>query len=273
MAAGGFGALTATAPVEAALRITDWRGVFFILSVVTLAVAAAVFWVVPEKKVEHNNESLKVQLQGIAGVFSSMTFWRIAPLTVMSQAAFLAIQGLWSGPWLRDVAGFERSGAAQVLLMIAAAMVIGFILIGAAAERLSRLGIKPIAVAVAGMSAFMLVQLSLILEATSWAHTLWVLFGFFGTTGIVPYAVLSQSFPLQLSGRVNTALNLLVFVAAFSAQWGIGAIINLWPLTAGGGYAPAGYQAAFAVMLILQLLSLVWFTLAGLVYHPRRQIE
>jgi len=273
MAAGGFGALTATAPVEAALGITDWRGVFFILSIITLAVAAAVFWVVPEKKVEHNNESIKVQLQGIAGVFSSLTFWRIAPLTVMSQAAFLAIQGLWSGPWLRDVAGFERSGAAQVLLMIAAAMVIGFILIGAAAERASRMGIKPIAVAVAGMSAFMLVQLSLILEATSWARALWVLFGIFGTTGIVPYAVLSQSFPLHLSGRVNTALNLLVFVAAFAAQWGIGAIINMWPVAAGDGYAPAGYQAAFAVMLILQLLSLVWFSIASLVYHRRRQIN
>ena len=273
MAAGGFGALTATAPVEAALGITDWRGVFFILSIVTLAVAAAVFWVVPKKKVEHNNESFKVQLQGIAGVFSSLTFWRIAPLTVMSQAAFLAIQGLWSGPWLRDVAGFERSGAAQVLLMIAAAMVIGFILIGAAAERASRLGIKPIAVAVAGMSAFMLVQLSLILEATLWARTLWVLFGIFGTTGIVPYAVLSQSFPLHLSGRVNTALNLLVFVAAFAAQWGIGAIINLWPVVTGDGYAPAGYQAAFAVMLLLQLLSLVWFSITSLVYHRRRQIE
>jgi len=273
MAAGGFGALTATAPVEAALGITDWRGVFFILSIITLAVAAAVFWVVPKIKVEHNNESIKVQLQGIAGVFSSLTFWRIAPLTVMSQAAFLAIQGLWSGPWLRDVAGFERSGAAQVLLMIAAAMVIGFILIGAAAERASRLGIKPIAVAVAGMSAFMLVQLSLILEATSWARTLWVLFGIFGTTGIVPYAVLSQSFPLHLSGRVNTALNLLVFVAAFAAQWGIGAIINLWPVAAGDGYAPAGYQAAFAVMLLLQLLSLVWFSIATLVYHRRRQID
>ena len=32
MAAGGFGALTATAPVEAALGVTDWRGVFFILA-------------------------------------------------------------------------------------------------------------------------------------------------------------------------------------------------------------------------------------------------
>jgi len=218
-------------------------------------------------------DSIKDQLNGIVSVFSSLAFWRIAPLTVMSQAAFLAIQGLWSGPWLRDVAGFERATIARVLLAIAVAMVAGFIFSGAAAERLSRRGIKPIAVAVAGLSAFIVVQALLILEVTSWTHILWVLFGVFGTTGILPYAVLSQSFPLHLSGRVNTALNLLVFVAAFAAQWGIGAIINLWPATAGGGYAPPGYQAAFAMMLLLQLASLLWFGITSRILHRRNRID
>ncbi len=264
MAAGGFGALTATAPVEAALGVTDWRGIFFILSIITLAVAAAVFFVVPEKKIEQHADSIKEQIQGIIQVFSSLTFWRIAPLTVMSQAAFLAIQGLWSGPWLRDVAGFERDMIARVLLMIAVAMVTGFILLGAAADRLRRLGIKPIVIAVAGMTAFMITQGLLTLEVTSWSRTLWVLFGIFGTTGIIPYAVLSQSFPLHLSGRVNTGVNLLVFIAAFSAQWGIGEIINLWPGTAAGGYAPAGYQAGFAMMLCLQVIALLWFVAASI---------
>ena len=263
MAAGGFGALTATAPVEAALGITDWRGIFFILSVITLVVAAGVFTVVPEKKIKQNGDSIKDQLHGIIQVFSSLTFWRIAPLTVMSQTAFLAIQGLWSGPWLRDVAGLEREAVAHILLMIAAAMIVGFISMGAAAERLNRLGIKPIAVAVAGMMAFMVTQGLLILEVTAWAQTVWVLFGIFGTTGIIPYAVLSQSFPLHLSGRVNTGVNLLVFICAFAAQWGIGAIINLWPATAAGGYAPPGYQAGFTMMLCLQMIALLWFFAAN----------
>jgi predicted MFS family arabinose efflux permease len=264
MAAGGFGALTATAPVEAALGVTDWRGIFFILSLISLAIAAAVFIVVPEKKVEQTGESIKEQLQGIIQVFSSLTFWRIAPLTVMSQAAFLAIQGLWSGPWLRDVAGFDREMTAQILLMIAAAMVVGFILMGAVAERLSRLGIKPIVIAVAGMTAFMITEGLLVLEVTSWARTMWVLFGIFGTTGIIPYAVLSQSFPVHLSGRVNTGLNLLVFICAFAAQWGIGTIISLWPGTAAGGYSPPGYQAGFAMMLGLQATALLWFFIASI---------
>lgn len=270
MAAGGFGALTATAPVEAALGVTDWRGIFFILSVITLAAAAFVFAVVPEKKMAQNGDSIKEQLKGIIQVFSSMTFWRIAPVTVMSQTAFLAIQGLWSGPWLRDVAGLEREMIARILLMIAAAMIAGFIFMGAAAQRLSRLGIKPIAVAVAGMTAFMITQGLLIIEVTAWARTVWVLFGIFGTTGIIPYAVLSQSFPLHLSGRVNTGVNLLVFICAFAAQWGIGAIINLWPGTAAGGYAPPGYQAGFAMMLCLQVLALLWFFAASIRMNRRK---
>ena len=271
MAAGGFGALTATAPVEAALRVTDWRGIFFILSITTLAVAAVVFAVVPEKKIEQNGDSINVQLKGIVQVFSSLTFWRIAPVTVMSQTAFLAIQGLWSGPWLRDVAGLEREMIAQILFMIAAAMIAGFIFMGAVAERLSRLGIKPIAVAVTGMAAFMITQVLLILEVTTWASTVWVLFGIFGTTGIIPYAVLSQSFPLHLSGRVNTGVNLLVFICAFAAQWGIGAIINLWPAPATGGYATPGYRAGFAMMLCLQVLGLLWFFAASIRMKSRKR--
>jgi small-conductance mechanosensitive channel len=90
-----------------------------------------------------------------------------------------------------------------------------------------------------------------------------MLFGFFGTSGIICYAVLSQNFPEQLTGRVNTALNLMVFVVAFMAQWGMGAVIELWPLTALGGYDPAGYRVAFGGMLVLQILALIWFFLVG----------
>ena len=49
MAWGAMGALSATAPVEAALSVTDWRGIFSALALLTLIVAAAVFWIVPEK--------------------------------------------------------------------------------------------------------------------------------------------------------------------------------------------------------------------------------
>jgi MFS family permease len=263
MAAGGLGALTATTPVRTALTYTDWRGVFLLLAVLTAVVAIVLFRVVPERVTEGAGESLAGQLRGIREVFSSPVFWRIAPWAVASQTAFLSIQGLWSGPWLRDVGGFDSTGVARMLLIIAAAMVAGFLLLGFIAERFARSGIRPALVAGCGMSLFMLAQLVIVLGGGPWPILVWILFGFFGTTSILPYAILSQSFPTHLAGRVNTGHNLLVFLAAFAAQWGIGAIIGLWPHLADGRFATAGYQTAFGLILLLQIVASAWYGLAG----------
>jgi MFS family permease len=269
MAAGGMGALAATAPVEAALHVTDWRGVFMVLAGLTLLVALAVTTVVPEKPSSGSGERFSDQLQGVKTVFTSLEFWRTAPLTTLSQASFLSIQGLWAGPWLKDVAGLDRPSVAGVLMWVAVAMVAGFILLGALSERLSRAGISVLTTAVTGMNLFLFVQILLIFAPGSWTRPLWVLFGFFGTSGILTYAALSQRFPIQLSGRVTTAVNLLVFVTAFIGQWAIGGIIGLWPVDAGGGYALAGYRAGFALMFGLQVVTLIWFFVAGRMLKDR----
>lgn len=260
MAIGGIGALTATAPIEAILPLIHWRGLFIGLSIATLAVAAAVFWIVPEKPTSIRNTSQAAAWQGLRQVLSSGYFWRVAPLTTFSQAAFLSIQGLWAGPWLSDVAGLERDEVAFYLLMMASAMVAGFLSLGALAYRLGKIGVSTTTVASAGMACFMVIQLMLILDVPA-VLPLWLGFGFFGTSGIVTYAALSQTFPPELTGRVNTALNLLVFITAFAGQWGIGAIIDQWPML-GDRYNPQGYRAAFGLVLALQALTLGWFVLA-----------
>lgn len=263
MAAGGLGALAATSPVEAALQVTDWRGVFMILAGLTLLVAAALFFLVPEKEIKAKGESLQNQLRGVRHVFTSRLFWRTAPITTMTQASFLAIQGLWSGPWLKNVAHLERAAIADVLFWVALSMIAGFVILGSLAERLSTRGITVLTTAVAGMFLFMVVQLLLLIAPSSWTLPLWMAFGFLGTSGIIAYSALSQTFPVHLSGRVTTAINLLVFVAAFSGQWAIGAIISLWPVGSGGELSPTGFIAGFGLMLVLQGISFVYFIVAG----------
>ena len=120
------------------------------------------------------------------------------------------------------------------------------------------LGIRPMAVAGVGMLLFMFCQAVIMMGWHLPPLLLWVVFGFSGTSGILVYADLSQRFPADLAGRVNTGLNLLVFIAAFCAQWGVGAVIDQWPNTL-TGYAPEGYRAGFGLLLVLQTLAVLWF--------------
>jgi len=259
MISGGIGALAATTPIELSLQWTDWRGVFLILAGVTVAASACVFLIVPEKTGTHQGETFREQLAGISKIFTNRLFWTLAPWAVAAQAAYLSIAGLWSGPWLRDVANYDRMAVANTLMGVSLAMIAGYFTFGALAERLARRNIQPMAVAAAGMLIFIGVQCLLVLQLTVLTLPLWLLFGFFGTACILPYAVLSQSFPKHLSGRANTGLNLLVFVAAFTAQWVIGLIINLWPQTLSGGYNVSGYKAGFGLIVALQLAAALWY--------------
>jgi predicted MFS family arabinose efflux permease len=268
MISGGLGALVATAPVEAALHVTDWRGVFTLLSGVTLLAALAVYLVVPRRDEGKGAISLSEQWQGVRTIYSSGFFWRLAPWAIAAQAAYLSLPGLWAGPWLRDLAGLDRGDAARVLLLLAVAMMAGYFFFGFITERLSRRGVAPLRVVVTGLALFGSVQLALIGAGQVAPALAWILFGFSGTACILPYAVLSQKFPRELAGRANTALNLPVFLGAFSAQWLVGAMIGLWPETA-TGYHPTGYRAGFGLLLLLQLAAAGWFLWSGRRRHGR----
>jgi MFS family permease len=263
MVSGGIGALSATAPVEFALKFTDWRGVFMVVSVLTLLAAGLIFLLVPERSGIHSGEPFGRQLAAIGQVYGNREFWRLAPWALSAQAAYLSLIGLWVGPWLRDVGHLDRAGVATTLMGVALAMTIGYLGFGALADWFGRRGVTTQQVANWGMGLFMLVQLLILTLPEFSPRLLWLLFGLFGSACILPYAVISRIFPAQLTGRANTALNLLVFLAAFSAQWLVGVVIGLWPEQAGGGYHPAGYQVGFGLLLGGQLLAVFWFCWLG----------
>ena len=268
LAIGGFGALTATAPVEVLLSITDWRGVLLLTGAVSLVAAAAIFTVVPkhaeEGGIEVEVEGWSDQIRGLAQVLSSPYFWRIAPITLTVQSALLAIQGLWVGPWMRDIGGFDRMVAANHLLYITVAMTAGFLVLGILMERLERFGVSPVTFTT-GCCVAATAALGVIVLAPGLPPALtWCTFGFFGGAGILYYLVLIRHFPTALAGRVITSANVLSFGGAFAAQWGIGEIIELWPVADDGSYHRLGYQAGFGLIFGLEVLALVWLLI------PRR---
>lgn len=260
MASGGLGALAATSPVELLLGFTDWRGVFLGLALLTLIAAALVFFVVPEQSAGAKGESIANQLRGIKEIFTSRRFWRTAPLATASQAAFMAIHGLWAGPWLTHVGQLSRSEVARVLFWLAGAMVVGYIGFGKLAEKMGRRPGGEAATGIIGMSISITIQIALLVVPSQLTLPLWLAFGFFGTSGVICYSVLAKAFPLHLSGRVTTALNLLVFVAAFAGQWAIGAIISVM-VEPGAPPTPASFAVGFGLLIIIEIVCLCYYLL------------
>jgi hypothetical protein len=91
----------------------------------------------------------------------------------------------------------------------------------------------------------------------------WLLFGLMGNITALSYTALSRHFPLSLSGRANTALNLLVFAGAFAVQFAMGGIVDLWPEGPDGGYPTAAYSAAFGTFLAVCAAAWLWFLLGA----------
>ena len=93
-------------------------------------VSLLIFIIVPERKTNILLPTLKHQIIELGSIYTNQEFWKCAPLISTSLAANMAIQGLWAGPWLKDVAKLDR-GLLRYLLLLALALGAGSLLTGA----------------------------------------------------------------------------------------------------------------------------------------------
>ncbi|MDY7546658.1 MFS transporter [Glaciimonas sp. CA11.2] len=257
-AIGGLGAMVTGTPVTWALGLTSWRMLFVIVAVGTGFIVLALLFLVPEKDDQHPKSTLSSQVRGVRDIFRSALFLRTAPLVMISQGVFLGVQGLWAGPYLRDVSHQSPAAAAALVTVIGLAMVIGAAGFGLLARRLQKNGISIHATAGAGMLLFMVSQLLIVLGAPVPLWLLWGFYGMTGTAGVLTYASLTKEFHGHLAGRVSTGLTLVMFVGAFIVQYGFGLLLNAWPHE-DGSYAVRAHQASWLIALAVQVCAFFWF--------------
>jgi MFS family permease len=260
---GSCGALTATKPVELLMRVMPWRSLFWLLAAMAICAGAAIFLFVPERPAASDGrqrETLRAQIAVIGTVFRSRDFWSIGLAAAFVQGVAIGLLGLWAGPWLRDVAGFARADMADRLLIAAAAFGVGGVACGTLSDRLARRGVPPTLTYFAGCVACTLAMLPIVLGWRGGATLCWALFVGFCAFGSLSYPLLASRFPTEITGRVVTALNLVTFSTAFATQFGVGAIINLWPVS-DGRYALEGYRVSFALFWVLQVAAVMWLAL------------
>lgn len=256
MTAGGLGAVFAAQPLQVAVGLAGWREVTLGLAAVTVAVAAVIWLLVPDPKRTTSSGSWGEQLAGVRQVMTDRQFWRYAPMVTLCIGGFMAIQGLWVSRWLAEVEGLDRQQVAQQLTLLNAAMLVGCLWMGFVTTPLIRRGIAEARILSVVALVFVAVFVAINALGGRGQAWLWALLAFVYPLCNIAYAIVAKSLPLALSGRANTALNLMAFVGAFGLQWGIGLAVD--GLRAAGWEASAAFRAAFVLVLLLQALAVAW---------------
>jgi MFS family permease len=266
---GALGAVTATEPAELLLGWTGWRGLFALLAVATGAVSLIVSLIVPEPALGVPSLSKSASI-GLKAVYTDPRFWRLAPLSAACIGTAWALQGLWAAPWLVDVEGFEHVSLVRHLFIMALALCGGALLMGIATDRLRRWGIRPQTVLTFVAVLFLAAQLAVILRLPVSAYLTWGVIAGVGSATVLSYAILAEYFPKEVAGRANAALNVLHIGAAFLIQTAIGLIVERWT-SVGAHYPAVAYQAAFALNLAVQGMTLAWFFSPRVLFWLSRQ--
>jgi MFS family permease len=260
MVAGGIGALLSTAPLAWALSVLSWRGIFAVLGATTLAVAAVIFMFVPDTPAPPRTDGGRSTWRGVKIVFRSSRLWWIAPLNALGMGSFMAIQGLWSVPWLMEIDGYSRNVAADHLLVMGLTTLAGYAAVALLSTRLARVGVLPRHVFAAGFGLQTVVLALIVTRALPFTYATWALYGLTAAVNILGYTLLNEGFARELAARANTALNLAVFVVSFAMQWGIGLVADAARAVLGVD-AAGGLRVAFVAVLCAEALACVWFAL------------
>lgn len=257
-----FGGLAATLPAHRITEILGWRGVFWILAAIAVVMAS---WIAISVRDPPGNrpvrKSLGRSIAEFGTVFVHGSFLRFAPAIALLSGMTFTYGGLWAGPWLRDVGGFEGDTRAILLMAYMAGMTAGSLLTGQCASWLQRRGWDAMTVPYAAMAGLWVVQILLIIVPSFHPvaiGTIWFAFAFLSAAGPAGYAAVGQRFGPELAGRIGTALNFAMLVLVFFLQNVIGWILDLWPRSATGGWDPAGYAWAMGLSAALQAAAVAW---------------
>ena len=259
MSAGGMGAIVASTPLEMALQVTDWRGVYLFLGIVTIFVGLLIFFIVPEKREDSDNEKPLPVLKVLKNIYTSYAFWRIGPLSGIAGGTGLAILGLWAGPWLSDIGKFNKNEIANILFISTIMMTIGTTSLGIITDYLRKFNISPVGVMGGALFVFIIPLTIITFGIMPKAIWPWVVLSITSLAATLAYAGLSQYFPTSYAARASTAINLICFLMAFIAQYAIGFIMQVVEPGKQSGYSIKAYQAGFGLFLGILIICYIIF--------------
>ncbi len=254
---GSLGALLAATPMAWLNQSIGWRAVFFVGAMATALIAVAImYWA---RNTPHGVDWHGSGPSGRQGtlreIVADARIWRIVPMTFFMAGVVLGFQGLWAGPYLMDVMKLDEVQAGNILLLMAIGATAGY---GASGWLVDRFGIGRVILVSALL--FAVCQLGLALQPPLvLVSLLYLMFGFSGGFNVMLMAHARRIFPLSMTGKAVTVVNLFAIGGTFLLQWWYGVVIGVFPPVADGVYAAQGFSLALTLTAVGTLIAAAWY--------------
>lgn len=260
---GSLGMVASTLPVQWAVPLVGWRPLFWgLAALIGVAMLGIALWV-PRWQAGRPAAGAGASPApgGYAVVWRHPYFQRMAPLGFFVYGGMVAMQTLWAGPWMQQVAGYSALESAIGLFWINVAMLCTFWTWGMVNPWLMRRGFGADRLILAGLPLSLFILLAIIVAGPAAGGAAWALFCVSCTFVSLSQPAVGMAFPQALAGRALSAFNLVIFSGVFVVQWGIGLAVDAF--AAAGLSTTASFQAAMAVFLACNTGSYLWFVLRG----------
>jgi predicted MFS family arabinose efflux permease len=254
---GLVGAILSTLPATWLVGQIGVSGLFLLAAGIGLVASLWLWWGTPEAPLSAPEGGWVESLRDTLALFGQHRFWSLAFVASLAMGTHMAMQGLWLGQWLREALRLPEATVAHTLFAMMCAGAVGALSWGQIASRLARRGVTPLQVYAVACSLHLFTMTAMALAPTLVGTLPLVLaYAFTGMGGSLCYAVLTGRFEMTLTGRVNTALNLLIFIVAFAVQAGTGYLLHT--LRDAGLNNAQAYTALLLGMVAYIALPLGW---------------
>ena len=259
---GSIGMVASTLPVQWLLPLAGWRPLFWGLAVLIVLAMGWMALAVPAwPSVSPAASPERALPSGYAAVWRDRYFQRLAPLGFFCYGGMVAMQTLWAGPWMQNVAGQTAAQAATGLFWINMAMLATFWSWGMVNPWLLRRGLDANRLMAWGLPSSLLVLAGIVVLGPQAGAGAWALFCVCSTFVSLSLPALAMTFPQALAGRALSAYNLVIFLGVFVVQWGVGLAVD--GFVAAGLGTVAAYQSGMALFLACYGGAYAWFVWRG----------
>jgi predicted MFS family arabinose efflux permease len=266
MSIGLLGNLLATTPLAWGSQAIGWRSVFGAAVVFTALAAIAVWLVVRDAPSGHpflarTAEPPRQMLQGLLEVLRNPQLRPILALNFCNYACTFTVQGLWGGPFLREVHGMSAIEAGNVLLLAVIAYQFGMLAFGPLDRLLDTR--KWIAAGGTLVIISILATLALTSHPPIWLPVAAILgIGFFSASSTMVMTHGRGTIPDRLIGRGIATINTFVMFGVACMQTLSGIIIGAFEQLPDGARSETAYRALFGVLTCVLIAALAIYSRA-----------